>query len=242
MFMTAIAADWALHFWPAINRLLSGLNPYAVDPNLFCPPWALIPLLPFWWDELGLWYMIATTLVVTTAVWHLSEHDRATTIAFMLNPLTLGMIWQRNLDWMLVVGLALPAPYSTFFLLAKPHLGAPAALWQARKNQIHLVIAVVATMVAAVYMFRGDIKHPLGGTWNGAQFWPWTIPLGLLVAWLYPTPAGLVAAACFCVPYFARWSVALATPPLLKYKWRMVSFTVCTWIFFGTALVWPLII
>lgn len=237
MTVAAAAIDWTLHFLPAINRILSGLNPYATDPGLFCPPWALIPLLPFWWDKLGIGYMAVTTVAVTIAAWQLSEHDLVTTIAFMLNPLTLALLWQRNLDWMLLVGLATPAPYSTFLLLAKPHLGAPAALWQARKNRTHFVLAVIASAVAVAFMLRGNVVTPLRGDWSGALFWPWTIPLGLLIAWLYPTPLGWVSAACYCVPYFGRYSVGLAALPLLKNRWGMVSFTVCAWIVVGPTLV-----
>jgi hypothetical protein len=186
--------------------------------------------------------MAATTLAVTAAAWQLSERDLVTTIAFMLSPLTLGLLWQRNLDWMLVVGLALPTPYSTFFLLAKPHLGAPAALWQARKNRLHLGIAILATVIAIAFVLRGDLKHPLDGNWNGASFWPWSIPLGLLVAWIYPNPAGFLAATFFCLPYVARWSVALATLPLLHHRRRMVLLATGTWILVGLELLWPLVL
>jgi hypothetical protein len=240
--------DWVEHFHPAIMRLLAGENPYLADTGLFCPPWVLPLLALFWWDPSGQWYMAATALALFPAVWRLSDRDLVATIAFMLSPLTLGMLWYRNLEWMIVVGLALPAPYSIFFVLAKPHLAALTIAWQSRNDRVYRRVALVAALVAAAVLVWGlvgaqrDIARPLSGSWNGATLWPWTIPAGLLIAWLYPTPEGMVAASCFLLPYMAKYSFALATLPLLKRRRWMIACSLSTlavggcWLLFARGL------
>ncbi len=238
--------DWVWHFHPAIMRLLTaGENPYLADTGLFCPPWVLALLALFWWDSSGLWYMCATVLAVLPAVWRLSDRDVWATVAFMFSPLTMVMLWQRNLEWMVVVGLALPAPYSVLLLLAKPHLSALTMIWQARTDRRYRRIAIVAALAAATVLIWGllgtqrDVGRPLTGNWNGATLWPWTIPVGLLIAWLYPTPEGMVAASCFLLPYVGKYSFALATLPLIKRRWWMIACGLLTlivggcWMLFG---------
>jgi len=195
-------------------------------------------LLPFAWDESGLWYMAATVIAIIPAIWKLSDHDPWATAAWLLSPLTLGMFWQRNIDWMIVVGLAVTPAWAWMFLPAKLHLGIAALIanvrhdWNARALAILAIVATGTTLM----VFDRDSARLLAGDWNGATLWPWTIAPGLLIAWLYPGPVGLVAASCFLFPYIGKYSFALATLPLLKRRRWMIVCSLLAWAAIGVML------
>lgn len=221
--------DWALNYYPAIVDVLTGQNPY-LNQGLYCPPWSIWMLLPLWWDKAGWAYLTLTVLIGSWAALTISRYDVVATAAWMLSPFTIGMFGARNLEWMILAGLAF-APARELLLTSKLHLGGLALLFGPRKLPALLAIAI--TLLSLLTGPPRNTGTILAGEWNGARMWPWTIPFGLLIAWLYPNQVGMIAASCLLSPYIGAYSLALMALPLLQKRRLMLVYLVFTWAIFG---------
>lgn len=163
--------------------------------------------------------MVFTACVTVIAVWHLSGRRLSPTIAFLLSPLTIGALWQRNLEWLVIAGCAINGRWGLLLLPAKPHLCMSSVV---RRGLRHPAAAVLVgslalfTIEAYGAWFCADYGYMLSGGWNQANLWPWSIALGLIVlAVHWGNELGENVAVMLMLPYMPSYSIALLGLPLL---------------------------
>jgi hypothetical protein len=105
-------------FMPAGGSLV---NPYAVG-GFFNPPWAaylLAPfsMLPFW---IGILLQLTLYFVLLTLLIHKYRGGRAAVLITLTSFVALNSALELNVEWMVCLGLVLPARWSVPFLLIKP--------------------------------------------------------------------------------------------------------------------------
>jgi hypothetical protein len=225
-------ADWANTFRPASELFMSGQNPYEIS-TLFNPPWLLLPLgvaalLPATLGQsLLFWLGMQSYMFVTL---RLGGQQRTGALLFAY-PGTLSGLLLGNVDWLVVLGVVLPARWGLFLVLIKPQLGVGLALlwlveaWRAggwRQVASTFAPVTVAFLLSfalyGLWPFRPLVAGsvPLVDThWNGSLF-PYSIPIGILFAALVLWRGHRGAAIAFgpaVAPYLASpsWTFLLLT-------------------------------
>ena len=165
--------------------------------------------------------------------------------AFLLSAPVLHSLQLGNVDILVMLGFALPAPVGIFFVLVKPQMGIGMAIfwlveaWKRGgiRRVVQTFLPVTAVLGASFALFgnwleRGSDSFVSSG-WN-SSLWPYSIPLGLALLYLalkYVRPRLAIPASPFLSPYvaFNSWQVALAG--LLGNDWGMVLAVGGIWIF-----------
>ncbi len=102
-----MGTDWVGFFLPATLALIHGEG---LHPDIFNPPWALFPLIPFALlpIEIGKPLLIGLEILSFAFVaWKFGAKPLALA-AFLLNPMTFNALMCGNIEWLVVLGLALP--------------------------------------------------------------------------------------------------------------------------------------
>lgn len=200
--------DFEMFFYPAIVEAAHLRDPYTVE-GFYNPPWTLIPFLPLGWMDLqaAKTFFFAGMLVCFLLVPYKLGLKWWAILLFVLSPPVLACLWIGNLEWVVLLGLIVPAPFSTLLYLVKPQVGIGLALLTlVEKKGRPLTMLLVAVLVG--------IWCVPGWTTRSIEMWGaidsrinWSIwPLGLLL--------GIPALA---VGLFARKrDLCLAVGPLLS--------------------------
>jgi hypothetical protein len=189
------ACDWHRFYVPAIRAVWRGESPYAPQYGFFNPPWALALLVPFGADEAfgraGLFVLAILTVVFAV---HRLEGGLLSTAAVLLSLPMLNVLWDGNIDWLVLMGLLLPPRWGLFFAVVKPQVGAGVAIWWTVeawraggwRGVWDLLWPVSATCLGSLVLFGLwplRATDPVMRLYN-TSLWPWSIPGGLvLLGW-----------------------------------------------------------
>lgn len=241
------ATDWAEVFYPAAQLLASGKNPYPAVPKLHNPIWTLIPLIPFTWFQpaVSAWAYFAFSLLAYGFTGYRLGARPIALSAFLLSAPVLHSLQLGNVDILVVLGFALPAPIGLFFVLVKPQIGVGMAIYWLveawKRGGVRKVVQTFApaalALAASIALFGNSLVRSsddvVSSGWN-ASLWPYSIPLGIALLYLalkYAKRGMAISASPFLSPYvaFNSWQVALAG--LLGNDLGMVLAVAAIWIF-----------
>jgi hypothetical protein len=218
--------DWVTTFQPAAQLMLHGqLN--SAESGIFNPPWAMVLIAPF--SVIPARIGSALIAAMTVAAWLLAARK------MQASPLSLGlvllmphfrtMVYTSNLDWLVMLGLAVSPAWGLPMVLAKPQAGlAVAAFWiiKARKEgglwkvaellQPLIVCTVMAWLIGGPQLFNLSFGSITSVPWN-QSFFPWSVLPGLLLlGWaIYKDKQKMaVLAGPMLAPYvgYYSWPVA----------------------------------
>jgi hypothetical protein len=217
--------DWDQTYRPAARALLTGKNPYSVL-EFANPVWCLLPLLPLAIlpSEIGRAAYLLMSLLGFGYAAHRFKASPVALVAFLVSPPVLHCLLNSNIDWMTLVGFALPPQIGLFMVVIKPQIGYAVALfwlveaWRNGKwrEVVRVFWPLTAAMALSIAIFgtwplKSFVK--LDYWWN-ASLWPLSIPvgLGLMAAALRTHRVEYAMGASPCLsPYllFHSWSGAL---------------------------------
>lgn len=122
-----IGFDWLDSFYPAIQAVLRGTNPYV--GNFHYPPWTLIALTPFGALPLGaaIWINNLISLACLVAFCHRWGATR-TALAVALSVPGIQLFLYSQIDWVIMLAFLVPRRYGMALLLMKPQSGGLVAL------------------------------------------------------------------------------------------------------------------
>lgn len=214
-------ADWNGTYYPVIQCVLKGKNPYLV-PGFHNPPWTVLFLLPFGMLSpefaRGLFFSCGL-LVFGIIVWK-TKAPPAAALAVLLSPTMIGGLLANNLDIFVLAGILLPPAWGLFVLLVKPQLGFGAALyylidsWQTTgwRQVVRIFFPITLAFLFTVLLFPEFVSKllvkPAVDPWNRSIF-PYGIPIGLLFLWLsirYRNAFFALAVAPLLSPYTTLYS------------------------------------
>jgi len=253
--MVFIAATWfwysfmpMRHHWPeifrpAVYKLLSFQSPYLID-RFFNPPWALIPLLPFALlpERLGWSLLAVTTFFVLGFVAHRMGAKWWMVMALLLLPHTLYNGLQVNVDWLAALGFIMPPQIGLFFILLKPQLGAPLALfwlietWRTGgwRKAIKIFAPVTTAFLISFLIYDLYITRSTELILqDGKSFWPFSIPIGVILLFLSirsRKPALSIFSAPFLSPYTQPYSWPYSLLGLINRPKIFLVFILIMWI------------
>jgi hypothetical protein len=221
--------DWLKSFRPAITELFSGGNPYFAH-GFLGPPWVLLPLAPLALlpPDIGLVVVAAINLFAFGYVAHRLGAKPLVIATLLVTPQVLWGSHMGNIDWMVALGLVMPPRVGLFFVLAKPQIGAPIALfWLVeafRRGGLPAALKTFAPVsIALLASFSLYGLWPLQATgvldvpWNISLF-PYALPVGiaLLAASICNRRLNLaIFSSPFFSPYLAVYSLPVAVLGLL---------------------------
>lgn len=242
------AVDWGTVYRPAALAFLRTGNPYV--RGFMNPPWAIIPLLPFALlpEPLGR----ATLTLVTLAAFAFAAHrlgaGRLATAVFLLSPPVMHCTLNLNVDWLVILGFALPPRWGLFLVLVKPQVGACLALfWLAEawreggwRRAVRMFWPVTLTLALCLALYG---PWPLRWLDQPAQFcntslWPLSLPVGLalMVAALRLHNARLAMLAGPCLsPYVVLYSWAGALLAVADSTPELAAAVAGLWVLCGMA-------
>lgn len=160
-------------FLPAARAVLLLRNPYRLQTaKLYYPPWVLLPFLPlaFLPDRVvgAIWFLVG--LVAFAYVGYKMGLSRRGQIFFLLSPPVVFCLALGNIDWIPLLGLCVPAPWSLLFFLAKPQVGLGWALVYLYKWW------PVSAYILAATVSIGAVALALMG--SGLTMAAWNVSLG----------------------------------------------------------------
>ncbi|NLX08029.1 MAG: hypothetical protein GXY36_00075 [Chloroflexi bacterium] len=215
------ACDWEGTFYPVALKVTTLQSPYE-NPYYKYVPWAVVPLIPFALDEtIGRAALFVVSVLVYAGVAvRLGARPLAMAL-FLISPPVLQTLISSNLEWLVFASFFLPPSLGMFGVLIKPQVGIGVAmLWVAeawRLGGILRVVRITAPVTTALLL-----SFALYGFWpansvdtigyeHNVSFWPWGLPVGIILLLLSIRLRGLrpaIAAAPFLSPYLMLQSYA----------------------------------
>jgi len=243
--------DWDLTYRPASLALLHGQSPFGVEvapqAPFFAAPWGLIPLLPLALlpVRLGRAVLLLISLISLAFTSYKLGARPSTTALFLLSPPIVHSLLNANIEWIPLLGFALPPQIGLFFISVKPQVGVGVGLfWLVeawRKGGVREVIRVfgpfsivfsLSFLLFGPWLFQTTGALTVANSFN-ASLWPASIPVGfaLLVAAIRKREKRFAMAASPALsPYvlFHSWSGALAA--LLPAQPEMLAAVIGLWV------------
>jgi hypothetical protein len=236
---------WRETFYPATHNALHGENPSSV-PTFRNVPWTILLLSPFALfseDTGGVLYFIASIAGYAWVAYRLKASPLAFTAFMFSSPVVYGLR-MLNVDFLVLIGFTLPAPIGLFLVLIKPQMGIGMALYwlveawrEGGMRSVARTFAPVTISLAVSFLIFGNWitgrqSDLLGSFWN-AGFWPWALPIGLVLTALSIRDRRMdygMAASPFLSPYLAHHSWAGVFAALLRYDFQLVIAVIGMWI------------
>jgi len=225
-----IYQDWRLYFRPAALELLAGRSPYI--PGFYNLPWALLPLLPLVAlpVELGSAIIFVANLFSYIYVAHKLGARLFAIIIFLITIYPILNSLNCNIDGLIALGFILPPQIGLFFILVKPQIGLPIAIFwlveTLRGGGISLAARRFAPVtIAFLLSFALFGFWPLSSSgaidaiWN-SSIWPHGILIGLaLLGWsiILRRKELSISAGPYLSPYLAPQSWAFAWLGILPF-------------------------
>jgi hypothetical protein len=230
-------------FYRAGQALLAGTNPYDVrdyyNPLTVAVLMAPLSLLPF---EIA--YRIHAGIAFALyciALWRLSGRML---FAMLLTPFVWMTVYYGNIEYLVLLGAALPAVVGIWLVTVKPQIGLVVfvlmtfELWRIHRMRSLLVLIPFAAMVGLSFAL-GMGRTPVERAWN-ISVWPWgLLPGALCMVWAIvkrDRKLGLVAAPLLS-PYMTPYSWGAIMPGTMRGKLSAVALIVLGWII---VLIWRL--
>jgi hypothetical protein len=220
-----IGVDWLYTYQPASLRVLGLRSPYEIY-IFHSPPWSLLPLLPIALLPARLGHALNFSLsifVACYASWKLGAKPLNIFLIAFSYPVLFSAFY-GNVDWLIWLGLILPARWGLFLLLVKPQNSIGLVFWQLveswKQGGLRLVVYTFAPVTLALGLsfwafglwfmpgFSEIPKH------FNTSLWPQGLPIGLalLASALQRRQPGLaLASSPFFSPYLAPqgWGAAM---------------------------------
>lgn len=245
-FYIPISVDWDKGYKPPTNLLLQGRSPYELD-YILVPPWTFLPLIPFALLPPGLDRAVLFTVSVLTfacVAYYLGAKPLIILVIILSYPVFFSLVY-GNLEWLISLGFILPSQIGLFFVLIKPQLGIPIALfwlveaWRlGRIKEIVRVFWPVTMAFLIAFMIFGfwpakTLKLDVIAAEYNSSLWPQSIPigLGLLIAAIRTRKKSLAMISTpFLSPYVGpqSWSISILGLAALPLDVTFVS--IGTWI------------
>jgi hypothetical protein len=186
--------DWGLSFRPALLRMVSGSTPYVPGKEqVLNPPWILAPLIPLALlpEKLGWTLLLVLNLISFGFVAFKLGAKPISTLFLLISAAFLLLLFQGQIDGLIILGFILPKPIGLFLLLGKPQIGLGVAIFWFfevfRDKGIRGILwtflpvglAYLASFILyGPYLFLG--QSLVGEYWD-YSIWPISIPIGLLL-------------------------------------------------------------
>lgn len=193
-----VGVDW-LTISPAVDLFLQGQSPYLLTEGwrrtLF-PFWTYLLLLPFeilpFWVGRCLLFVVSLTAFAYTAIRMKASHWQL--VLFLTSSAVIGCLNNGNIDWLVTLGLWMQPQAGLFFVLIKPQIGVPIALywayilWQLHgwKGVAKAFAPVTVAYLTSFLLYGFWIKHMLGMQNNPENMsgFPFTVPVGLFLLYI----------------------------------------------------------
>lgn len=238
--------DWKGNIRFAAIDLISGHTPYTNYERCY-PPWIYLlvsPLTALSPDLATAMLFVLTYMVYSFVILHLKATPWSA-CAFMLNRFSLNNAINANLDFLTVLGFALPPQIGLFFVLSKPQIGFAIALYWLveawRKGRIREVIRVFAPVTAAYlisFLIYGLWPLKVMGMTNNpfnSSLWPFGIPLGIFLLYKAIRDKNqlfAMGASPFLAPYVNITSYAVVLIPIIPNALVMLIVSALSWVAF----------
>lgn len=231
--------DWVTILRPATLSFLHFENPYNID-GVFNPPWLFVFLAPLALlpPDIGgvilLWLNLITWTVIAMK---LGDGSLVKLIAILTFPIVINGLLARNVDFLVMWGLLLPAETAVFFLAIKPQVGGVAILYIALRaytegGWIRLVRIFALPSLLTILSFIAYGLWPLNAgnainlIWNASPLkilgWP-SVIIGIILCFLSirqkESDQGknfAMAASPFFSPYVGSQSWVAILPALIR--------------------------
>jgi len=190
-----IGLDWMI-ILPAVKEFLLGGDPYLVGEGfakVYFPFWTYILLIPFstipFWIGRGLLFAVSLIAFAYTAIrlgatrWQL--------ILFLSSSAVIGCLNNGNIDWLVTMGLWMPPWLGLFFVLIKPQIGLPVAIfwmyitWKKKswKGLLQTFAPVAAAYLLSFLAYGFWPLHLFGMESNPENMsaFPFALPIGILL-------------------------------------------------------------
>lgn len=125
-------------------------DPYQL-PRFVNPPWTVLFFAPFSLVPLSIAVLAQLCLyfgLITGVVFKYSGNVRAVLIS-LTSFITFDAALELNIDWIVALGLIVPAAFSAPFLLAKPQSALGVIISYKRKEFVHFVLISLITIILA---------------------------------------------------------------------------------------------
>ena len=240
-----LGIDWHETFYPALQKVINGENPYDV-PTFRNAPWTILVLFPFslFSENVGgILFFMASLAGYAWVAYRLKARPMAF-VLFLFSPPVIYGLRMLNVDVLVLIGFVLPAPIGLFFVLIKPQMGIVMGLyWLAEAwreggvNKVFRVFTPVTVSLALSFIILGNWivgrqSDLLGSFWN-ASLWPWALPIGLVLAALSVRDRRKdygMAASPFLSPYLAYHSWVSVLVGLLQHEFILAVAVIGMWI------------
>lgn len=185
--MIPYAIDWSNSFVPAVTLWLNGLDPYTAV--FFNAPWLLPLVAPFViLGDLGrILFLLCAVASFGFTAYRLGAKPIALA-AFLLCPFVFNSLAWGNVEWLAILGLAIPGPVGLLLLAIKPQMSVCVILfwiietwYKDRWSGLIKLLAFPAIV--------GILSLVLFGPWFVKMFsyqatlelslFPWSIPIGV---------------------------------------------------------------
>ena len=250
--------DWCTVLRPATLAFLHLKNPYQIQ-GAFNPPWlfmilAPIAILP---ESAGgtilLWLNLITWVFVTKK---LGNGKWLPIITVITSPMVVNGLLARNVDFLVMWGLLLPAELAVFFLLIKPQVGGVALLYLAirafqtggwkKLGRLFILPFLLTTVSFVSYgLWPLNAQNIINLPWNASPLkmfgWP-SLVIGFFLFILAINQKHFqdgenisMASSIFFSPYVGSQSWVAILPSLLKKKVLYIVWIVLwAWVMYRT--------
>ena len=243
-YLTTQSQDWPYIFRPAAALFVTGHSPYVVH-GFYNPPWVLPLLVPLAAlpERLGAAMLGIVNLAAHLYLARKFGANRVTLAAFILTPHVLYAFIVPNLDFLVPLGLLLPARWGLLLVFVKQQLGAGMALYwlieawrrggwrDAARTFAPLVI--LSGLSFALYGFwpLKALETTRYG-WNISLF-PYSLLIGLpLLAFAIARkrPAFTLGVSLLAAPYVGIGSLPAALLALVPHEAEMLAACAALWL------------
>ncbi|HEX3053416.1 MAG TPA: hypothetical protein VHP83_22340 [Aggregatilineaceae bacterium] len=244
--------DQRVTFRPTLHHLN---DVYAV-PLFRNPPWLAVLIAPFSMMPLHLSVLIQLILffAILTMLTYRFGGNLFHVLLVLGSPIALDAVFEFNIEWIVAIGLCIPAIYSGPFLMIKPQVAL--GYWFSFRPRTVILASLIALIVVVITI-------PFYGLWpldmvNGARHsgldqsiwnvapsfllgWPLALAIGIVLAaraFLRKDPFTGIIAGLFFVPYVTLYSLIIPWVFVaIRHPWLALEFNVVVWLLYGAAMI-----
>lgn len=239
-----VGSDFSNIYIPATEELISGQSPYTVE-GYYNPPWTLLFFLPLVPLPAKVASFVITILHLSTfgIVAYKFGAKPLTLALFLFSPPTLYGAMDPNIDWLVALGLILPNVIGIFFIMLKPQLGLPIAIfygycaWKSGGvgQVLKLLLPITLAFILSILFYGNWFAKSTELFDVGYNFsvWPTGIIVGLVLlahAIRKNNRQFAILASPFFSPYVAGYSLGLPVLGLLPMQVETVAAIIGLWI------------